>query len=65
MSLLAKLHDLLLVDFFDGYSGPCGNLSRQQDTPIGALAEDLAQFVLIEGGGAWRRAPARWCCFYH
>ena len=46
--LFAKLHDLFLVDLFNGDSSPCGLLGGQHHTAVGALAKHFAEFVLIE-----------------
>ena len=72
VALFAQLHDLLLVDLFDGNGPICFFLGRQDDFPVGSLAQDLAQRVLVERGGASGGcriygigARHRCSCLYH
>ena len=50
MPLFTKLQYLLFIDFFDGDGGASGLLSGQDDFSVGALAEHLAQGVVVEAG---------------
>ena len=48
VALFSEVHNLLLIDFFDGDRPLCCILYRKDDFAIGALAQDLTQCIVIE-----------------